>query len=198
MIISKRELTSLLNSLRENLKTFDHASKCIQIPLPEPTFEIGFQSQRTISLLNTITISLNIQIENFVYPSDLETTTLAYFRSKRLNYRAITLFLQKISTLTIAKLTISTKTDITLQTSVKNLRAITMCCAFTPNCGYDNSTIILLADVFCANIKCSGKLCLHKKTFQSLGRSDYQCTQCACVCPVRNIPFEDRSNSFFL
>ena len=33
---SKRELTSLFGSLRDFLKTFDQASKCIQIPLPRP------------------------------------------------------------------------------------------------------------------------------------------------------------------
>ena len=38
---SKRELTSLANSLRDFLKPFDHASKCIQIPLPKPKVEIG-------------------------------------------------------------------------------------------------------------------------------------------------------------
>ena len=38
---------------------------------------------------------------------------------------------------------------------------------------------------------------LHKKTFESLGRSDYQCPQCASVCQVRNIPFEDQTSSFF-
>ena len=32
----------------------------------------------------------------------------------------------------------------------------------------------------------------------SLGRSDYQCPQCGSVCQVRNIPFEDQRNSFFL
>ena len=37
-----------------------------------------------------------------------------------------------------------------------------------------------------------------KKTFQSIGRSDYQCSQCGSVCQVRNIPFEDQTNSFFL
>ena len=41
MNISKKELTSLVNSLRSLLKTYDHATKCIQIPLPEPKFEIG-------------------------------------------------------------------------------------------------------------------------------------------------------------
>ena len=73
-----------------------------------------------------------------------------------------------------------------------------MCSAFTPDCGSDNSTIILLGDVYCPNTKCLGKLCLHKKTFQSLDRSDYQCPQCASVCQVRNILFENQRKSFFL
>ena len=73
-----------------------------------------------------------------------------------------------------------------------------MCSAFTPDCGYNNSTIILIEDVYCPNTKCLGKLCLHKKIFQSLGRSDYQCPQRGCVCQVRNILFEDQTTSFFL
>ena len=73
-----------------------------------------------------------------------------------------------------------------------------MCSAFAPDCGYDNSTIILIGDVYCPNTKCLGRLCLDKKTFESLGRSDYQCPQCGSVCQVRNIPFEDQKNSFFL
>ena len=63
---------------------------------------------------------------------------------------------------------------------------------------YDNSTIILIGDVYCPNAKCLGKLCLHEKTFESLGRSDYQCPQCRSLCQVRNIPFEDQINSFLL
>ena len=70
--------------------------------------------------------------------------------------------------------------------------------AFTPDCGYNNSTIIFLGDVYCPNTKCLAKVCLHKKTFQSLGRSDYQCPQCASVCQVANIPFEEQTISFFL
>ena len=73
-----------------------------------------------------------------------------------------------------------------------------MCSAFTPDCGYEISTISLVGDVYCPNTKCLGKLCQHKKTFQSLGRSDYQCQKCGSVCQVRNIPFEDQTNSFFL
>ena len=66
-----------------------------------------------------------------------------------------------------------------------------MCSAFTAGCGYDNSTIILIGDVYCPIKKCSGRLCLHKKIFQSLGRSSYQCPQSASICQVRNIPFEE-------
>ena len=142
-------------------------------------------------------ISLNTQIDKFVYRSDLETTIFAYFPSKSLNYTAVNLILPKLSTLTIAKITISTKTDITLQTSVKKLRAITMYSAFTSDCGYENSAILLLGDVYCSKTKCSGKLCMHKNTFQSVGRSDYQTPQCASVCQVRNIPFQDQTISFF-
>ena len=128
----------------------------------------------------------------------MKKTRLASFPSKSLNYTAINLFKQKLSTLTIVKFTNSTRTDITLQTSVKKSRAVTLCSAFTPDCGYDNSTIFLIGDLFCSNTKCLCKICLHKKTFQSLGRSDYQCLQCGSVCQVRNIPFEDQTNSVFL
>ena len=73
-----------------------------------------------------------------------------------------------------------------------------MCSAFTPDCGYDNSAITLIRDVYCPNTKCLSKLCLHEKTFQSIGRSDYQCRQCVSVCQVHHIPFEDQRSSFFL
>ena len=52
--------------------------------------------------------------------------------------------------------------------------------------------------MYCPNTKSSGRRCLHRKTFQSLGRSDYQCPQCGSVSQVRNIPFEDQKNSFCL
>ena len=71
-----------------------------------------------------------------------------------------------------------------------------MCSAFTLDCGYGNSTTILLVDVYCQNTKCLGKLCPHKKTFQSLGRSNYQCPQCGSACQLRNIPFEDQKIAF--
>ena len=73
-----------------------------------------------------------------------------------------------------------------------------MCSAFNRDCGYDNSAIILIGDVYCPNAICLDKFCLLKKTSESLGRSDYQCPQCASVRQVRNIPFEDQTKSFFL
>ena len=109
--ISKRKLTYFVKSLRDLLKTFDHVSKCIQIPLQKPKKRLDLQSQKTISLFFTITISLNIQLDKFSYRSALETTTLAYFPSKTLNYTAINLLLHKLSTSTIEKFTISTRTN---------------------------------------------------------------------------------------
>ena len=41
MYISKREITCLIDNLRDFLKTFDQASKCIKFPLPKPKVEIG-------------------------------------------------------------------------------------------------------------------------------------------------------------
>ena len=70
---------------------------------------------------------------------------------------------QKTNCLVTQKSNISTRIDFLLLTSVTSLRAITMCSAFTPDCGYNNSTIILIGHVYCPNTKCLGKLCLHKK-----------------------------------
>ena len=44
--ISKRELICLVDNLHDFLKTFDQASKCIQIPLPKPKVGIGFTKSK--------------------------------------------------------------------------------------------------------------------------------------------------------
>ena len=118
------------------------------------------------------------------------------FPSKSLNITVINSFLQKFSTWVTAKSNISTIIDFLLPTSVTFLGAIILSSAFTPVCVYDNGTINLIGDVYCPITKCSGKLCLHKKIFQPLGTSVYQCPQCASLCPVKNIPFESQTNSF--
>ena len=99
--ISKRELTCLVDSLRVFLKTLVKLASAYRFPYQSPKLSLDLQSHKTISLLITITISLNIQIDNFVYHSDLETSILASFPSKILNCTAVKLFLRKLSTLTI-------------------------------------------------------------------------------------------------
>ena len=81
--ISKRELTSLVDSLRDFLKSFDHASSVYRLPYRSPKLRLDLQSQKTISLLITITISFCTQIDKFLYRSDLETPTLAYCPSNK-------------------------------------------------------------------------------------------------------------------
>ena len=115
--ICKREFTCLVDNLVSKLLI--NLASAYRFPYRSPKLRLDLYSQKTISLLITIKVSLNIQIDKFVYHSDSETTILAYFPSKSLNYTAINLFLQKLSTLTILKFTISTRTDFTLQTSVK-------------------------------------------------------------------------------
>ena len=63
--ISKREVTCLVDNLRNFLKFFDQASKCIQIPLPKPKVEIGstkWKDNVSAHLYNDITEHPNRQI----------------------------------------------------------------------------------------------------------------------------------------
>ena len=194
--ICKKEIESLLDSLGEFLKAFDQANKVSQIPLTKPKFEIGFTKAKDelfSHCYKDIIEHLNRQIRIFFRFE--KKTRLVSFPSKSLNIAVINSFLQKLSTWVTAKSNISTRIDFLLPTSVTFFRAITMC---STDCAYDNSTIVLIGDVYCPNTKCLGKLRLHKKTFQSLGRSDYQCPQCGSVCQVRNIPSDEQRNSFFL
>ena len=117
--ISKKELTGLVDNLRDFLKILIKLASVYNFPYRSPKLRLDLQGQKTISLLIAITISLNIQIDNFVYHSDLETTIRAYFPSKSLNYTAINLLLQKLSTLSIVEFSVSTRTDITVKTIVK-------------------------------------------------------------------------------
>ena len=198
--LSKKEIESLLNSLREFLKIFYQANKISPTPLPKPKFENGFtksQDELFSHCYKDIVEHLNREFRlSFRF---VKKTRFASFRSKRLNNTVINSFLQSCQP-GLPQNQTSLQESIfyfLLLTSVTFLRASTMCSAITPDCGYDNSTIILFGDVYCSNTKCSGKLCLHKKIFETLGRSKYQYPHCASVCQVRNIAFEDQTNSFF-
>ena len=63
-----------------------------------------------------------------------------------------------------------------------------------PDYRYDNS-IELIANVYCSKTMCWKRICVHKKTFQSLGKNEYECFQCPSTFPVRKIPFEVQTNS---
>ena len=117
--IFRKELTSLVKSLRDVLQALMTLTSVYRFPYRNPKSRLDLQSQKTISLLITLTISLNIQIAKFIYCCHFETTILSHFSSKSLNYTATNFFFQNLSTLTIAKFTISTRTDLTLKTSVK-------------------------------------------------------------------------------
>ena len=66
----------------------------------------------------------------------------------------------------------------------------------TSDCRYDNSIMKFFGNVYCPKTMCSDILRVHKQTFQSLERSDYQCPQCSSKFQVRNFPFEEQFNLF--
>ena len=76
-------------------------------------------------------------------------------------------FSQKLSTRVTVKSNISTIINFLLLTSVTSLTAITMCSAFTPDCGDDNSTIIVLGVVYCPT--CRKEKCAYTSTKKWLG-----------------------------
>ena len=195
VIISKNDMESLLDSLGEFLKAFDQANKVSQIPLPKPKFEIGFTKAKDelfSHCYKDIVEHLNRQIRiSFRF----EKNNTCVFSIKKFEHYGDQFFLTEVVNLGYREIKHLYKNRFLLLTSVIFFRAITMC---STDCGYDNSTIILIGDVYCPKTKCLCKLCLHKKTFQSLGRSDYQCLQCGSVCQVHNIPFEEQTISFFL
>ena len=161
-----------------------------------PKLRLNLQSQKTISFIIAIMISLNIHIDKILFPSNLETTILTSFSSKSLNYTSINLFLQKLSTLTIAKFTKFTSTDNKLQTSVKYLRAITVCSAFTFNCGYDNSTIHLIGTCIVrlqsvwVNLACTKRFFNLPAEVIIKVRNAHRCARCAMfLLRSKQVPF---------
>ena len=199
--ISEKEIESLLDSLGEFFEAFDQANKLSQIPLPKPKFEIGFTKAKDklfSHCYKDIAEHLNRQTR---LPFQFAKNKICVFSNKtNLNVTVI----RSIQSYRICQpglprsQTSMQKSIFLLLTSVTISRAITMCSTFTPDCGYDNSTIILIGDGYCPNTKCSGRVCLHKKNFQSLGRNDHQCPQCASVCQFSNILSEDQTISFLL
>ena len=127
-----------------------------------------------------------------------ENNKSSTFSIKSLSHTLIIPYLEKESTFTIAKFTTSTRIDITLQKSVKKLRAFTMSNTNKLNFRYDKGFTNIIVNMHCPNKMCFGKLCPHKKAFQSLHRNRFCCLQCASICQVVNNPSEKQTNSFVL
>ena len=83
---------------------------------------LDLQNQKVVFSLITVEINEHPS-RKIVYRSDLQTIIFACFPWKSLNYRAIKLVLQKLSTWTSLKFTTSVRTDNTLQKSVKNFQS---------------------------------------------------------------------------
>ena len=154
------------------------------------------RNQKTILSLTIKKVSLNIHTDKIVYRPALETTILVSFPVKISSYAVINLLFSKLSNLSVAKVSISTKTAITLQTSVKKLRAFTMCSAFSPDCGYDNSTFNLIGDVFCPKKSVRVKFACTKGLFKRSAeafinvRNEHLCARCPkLLLKIKQIPF---------
>ena len=86
--------------VRGSSKLLIKPAKIYKFHYGNPKMRLDPQSQKTISLLITITILLNTQMDKFIYESEMETTILACIPLKGLNYQVVSWFLQKFSTLT--------------------------------------------------------------------------------------------------
>ena len=119
VIFSKKDFISLVDSLPDFLKTFDNASKCIQIPLPKLNVVIGSTKSKGNLFAHYYSDITEYQNRQIRLSLQFGNNNFCVFSIKSLNYTAINLFLQRLSTLTIAKFNISTRIDFTLQTNVK-------------------------------------------------------------------------------
>ena len=134
-----------------------------RFPYRNQKLRLDLQSGKTIFSLKKI--SLNIQTFKLVYRSSFKKICFASCPSEKLSCTVMKIISQKKSTVTIGKLTSSTKLDNALQTIVNQLRGNTMCRAFTPDCRYDNGSFELIGNVYCSKWMCLVVLCMQKRCF---------------------------------
>ena len=168
MNISKRELSSLIDSLRDFPKFFDKASKCSQSSLPQIKIEIGSINSKDNPFAQYCTVIPEHLKRHFSLSLRFGNNNSSDFIITKIEIHAINFFPKKFSILTITEVTTSTRTDITFQKTAKQLRAITKCSTFIPDSRYNNCIIKLIGNVPCPKKMCSDILCVHKKTFQFL------------------------------
>ena len=118
-------------------------------------------------MLITLKIPLNIQMGMFVYRSGFKQTIRSPVPSKSLGYTLVNSYVQKLQSLTIAKFSTSTRIVIILQTSVKELGAITMCSTSNPDRQFDHS---IISTVHCPKTMWPGLRCFAKKLLRQRER----------------------------
>ena len=89
LIFPKIIFGSLVNSLRDFVKRFDEAIKCLLIPLPETKSVIVSTMSKNNFIAHNDKDILSIQIDKFVYRSDLKSLNFASIQSKILSYTVI-------------------------------------------------------------------------------------------------------------
>ena len=74
-----------------------------------------------------------------------------------------------------------------------------MCSVFTPDCGYEDTTNILIGDVYCPNTKCLVNFACTKRLFSLLAeaimtaRNARLCVRCTIfLLKIKQIPFSSR------
>ena len=123
------------------------------------------QNQKTISLLSLIKISLNIQIDIFIYRYVLGTIIFALFPTKCLNYMVIKYYSEQVQNLNHRDIHHLDQTDFTLGTTVKNLGVVTMCSTINPKGRHNNSLNRFSRNVYCPNETFKGKTLRAQKDF---------------------------------
>ena len=151
--ISKKESETLLDGFGELLKAFDQTNKVSQIPLPKPKFEIGFTKAKDelfTHCYKDIVEHLNRQIRlSFRF----EKKKTCVFSNKKFEQYGDQFILTEVVNLVYCEIKHLYKNRFSVAYMCDILRAITMCSVFTPYSGYDNSTIILIGEVYCPNTK---------------------------------------------
>ena len=148
------------------MKYIDERSKCLQDPLLQPKLSFGsIKSKKNIFPYYSIDI---IQHSKKQIPQTFRfgNNKSWDFPMKNMRYMLINSSLQKLSSKTIAAFTTSTRTDIKMQTYVKNLRALMTCSTFKRDYRQNHSNYKIFGKVHCPNKMCSLKSCAQRRSFK--------------------------------
>ena len=196
MNISEGGLTSLVDSLPDFLKTFDHASKCIGFPLPKPKVEIGSRKSKDnlfAQYHKVIIEHLNRQIR---LPFQIKNNDICVFSIKKFELHGKQFILTEIVNLNHREVHHLYKNRCYVASKCEIFESNYDVWCIHPDCGYDISNIILNNDLYSPKTKCSGKLCLHTKlshlSVEAIinVRIARPCARCAIfLLKIKRIPF---------